>query len=85
MLMSLIDTLFISRLGPNALSAQALASVINMTFFMGLVAFIFPIANLAHLNPQKAKHYLKAGLLIVVSFRLHRTGITACCRQKFIS
>jgi Na+-driven multidrug efflux pump len=65
MLMSLIDTLFISRLGPNALSAQALASVINMTFFMGLVAFIFPIANLAHLNPQKAKHYLKAGLLIV--------------------
>lgn len=65
MLMSTIDTLFAARMGTHALSAQALASVIYMTFFMGLAAFIFPLSNLAHLNPKKSKHYLKAGLLIV--------------------
>lgn len=65
MVMNITDTLIIARLGSSALTALSLASIINMTFFMGLVAFVFPLGNLSHLDPKRYTDTLKMGLIIL--------------------
>lgn len=65
MLMGVVDSFTVAKLGNNALAAQSLAVIINMTLFMGLAAFVFPVANLTQLDGNNQTRYLKSSLLIL--------------------
>lgn len=61
-LMNLGDTLTIAKISNKALTAQSFASLIFLTLFLAVVAFIFPIANLVKMDWHNQISYLKKGL-----------------------
>lgn len=73
LLMGVSDAFFISHKSMQAFTAQALAAIILMTIFMGLIAFIFPLANFIQLHPNNKQGGLKAGLVLTLSLALVAT------------